>query len=42
VARGAVTTIDGDLQAGDAWLPDRSPFELAEGSIVLLALVRPH
>lgn len=42
VARGTVTTIDGELQAGDAWLPNRSPFELAEGSVVLLALVRPN
>ncbi|RDI97246.1 HutD family protein [Dyella solisilvae] len=38
VARGTVTTIDGDLEAGDAWLPDCSPFEMAEGSVVLLAL----
>ncbi|WP_201313816.1 HutD family protein [Dyella sp. EPa41] len=42
VARGMVTTIDGDLQAGDAWLPDRSPFELAEGSVVLLAMAQPN
>jgi environmental stress-induced protein Ves len=41
VARGAVKTIDGDLQAGDAWLPDRSPFTLAEGSVALLALALP-
>ncbi|HET6552574.1 MAG TPA: HutD family protein [Dyella sp.] len=39
VARGMVTTIDGELQAGDAWLPDRSPFKLEEGSVVLLAMV---
>jgi len=42
VACGTVTTIDGELQAGDAWLPDRSPFELAEGSIVLLAMAQPR
>ncbi|AIF45866.1 HutD/Ves family protein [Dyella japonica] len=41
VARGSVTTIDGPLQAGDAWLPDRSPFELAEDTVVLMALVQP-
>ncbi|WP_114239644.1 HutD family protein [Dyella sp. C9] len=42
VARGTVTTIDGELHAGDAWLPDRSPFELAEGSVALLAMASPR
>lgn len=41
VAQGSVTTIDGNLEAGDAWLPDRSPFELATGSVVLMALAHP-
>jgi environmental stress-induced protein Ves len=42
VARGTVTTIDGELQVGDAWLPDRSPFTLAEGSVALLAMAQPR
>lgn len=42
VAQGKLTTLDGELQAGDAWLPDASPFELAEGSVALLVLARPH
>ncbi|QNK03020.1 HutD/Ves family protein [Dyella telluris] len=42
VARGRAMTIDGELKAGDAWLPDRSPFELADGSVVLMALVQPR
>jgi len=42
VARGTVTTIDGELHAGDAWLPDRSPFALAEDSVALLALAQPN
>lgn len=40
VARGSVTTIDGDLQVGDAWLPDRCPFQLGENSAVLMAMLR--
>lgn len=42
VARGSVITIDGTLQTGDTWLPDRSPFELAADSVVLLAIAAPN
>lgn len=42
VVQGRVMTMDGELEAGDAWLPDRSPFELADDSVVLMALVQPH
>jgi len=42
VARGNVTTIDGDLEAGDAWQPDRSPFELGDDSVALLVIVEPR
>jgi uncharacterized protein len=42
VAAGRLITLDGELEAGDTWLPDRSPFELAEGSVVLLAFASPH
>jgi environmental stress-induced protein Ves len=42
VARGTVTSIDGDLLTGDAWQPDRSPFELGENSVALLVMVEPR
>ena len=42
IARGTATTIDGDLQAGDAWQPDRSPFELGEDSVALLVMAEPR
>lgn len=41
-AQGTLQTPDGTLQAGDAWLPDRSPFELDEDSVALLVNVLPH
>lgn len=42
VARGKVRTLDGDLDTGDAWLPDTSPFELLPDAVVLLVHVRMH
>ena len=42
LARGTMATPDGLLQAGDAWRPDRSPFELGEDSVALLVLVVPR
>ena len=42
VARGTMITLDGELQAGDAWQPDRSPFELSQGSVALMVIARPH
>jgi environmental stress-induced protein Ves len=42
VAQGTMKTLDGTLEAGDAWLPDRSPFELGEGSVALVVQVLPR
>jgi environmental stress-induced protein Ves len=42
VARGAAHTTDGELQAGDAWLPDTAPFHLAPGALALLVRVHLH
>jgi environmental stress-induced protein Ves len=39
LARGTADTLDGPLNAGDAWLPDTSPIELHEGSAALVARV---
>lgn len=42
LAQGTADTLDGPLNAGDAWRPDTSPIELHEGAKALLACVTPH
>ncbi|WP_430392323.1 HutD/Ves family protein [Dyella sp. 20L07] len=41
LARGSAQTLDGELQAGDAWHPDTSPFELHQNALALLVRVTP-
>jgi environmental stress-induced protein Ves len=42
LAQGTMETLDGTLTAGDAWLPDRSSFELGDNSVALLVSVLPR
>ncbi len=42
LAQGTMKTLDGTLEAGDAWLPDSSPFELGDNSVALVVSVLPR